>query len=75
SLPEAYQDAAQSILLFGPFGINALRPESLCFEAIVQRDYPVIFGVLFFFTLFSLLLRLICDVLYQWIDPRIHFDA
>ena len=47
----------------------------LGFEAIVQRDYPVIFGVLFFFTLFSLLLRLICDVLYQWIDPRIHFDV
>ncbi|MBP2606058.1 microcin C ABC transporter permease YejB [Acinetobacter calcoaceticus] len=47
----------------------------LGFEAIVQRDYPVIFGVLFFFTLFSLILRLICDVLYQWIDPRVHFDA
>jgi len=47
----------------------------LGFEAIVQRDYPVIFGTLFIFTLLGLLLRLIGDVLYQWIDPRIHFDS
>ena len=47
----------------------------LGFEAIVQRDYPVIFGILFIFTLLGLLLRLIGDVLYQLIDPRIHFDS
>lgn len=47
----------------------------LGFEAIVQRDYPVIFGTLFIFTLLGLLLRLIGDVLYQLIDPRIHFDS
>ena len=44
-------------------------------EVIVQRDYPVIFGTLFIFTLLGLLLRLIGDVLYQLIDPRIHFDS
>ncbi|WOE31784.1 MULTISPECIES: microcin C ABC transporter permease YejB [unclassified Acinetobacter] len=47
----------------------------LGFEAITQRDYPVIFGTLFIFTLFGLVLRLISDVLYQVIDPRINFDS
>ena len=47
----------------------------LGFEAIVQRDYPVIFGTLFIFTLLGLVLRLISDVLYQVIDPRINFES
>ncbi|WP_179997794.1 microcin C ABC transporter permease YejB [Acinetobacter sp. YH12239] len=46
----------------------------LGFEAIQQRDYPVIFGTLFIFTLVGLILRLLSDVLYQLIDPRINFD-
>ncbi|MFV5384416.1 microcin C ABC transporter permease YejB [Acinetobacter junii] len=47
----------------------------LGFEAITQRDYPVIFGTLFLFTFFGLILRLIGDVLYHWIDPRIDFES
>lgn len=47
----------------------------LGFEAIQQRDYPVIFGTLFFLTLFGLILRLICDVIYSVIDPRIDFES
>ena len=47
----------------------------LGFEAIQQRDYPVIFGTLFLFTLMGLLLRLVGDLLYQVIDPRINFDS
>lgn len=47
----------------------------LGFEAIQQRDYPVIFGTLFIFTLMGLILRLVSDVMYQIIDPRINFDA
>ncbi|OTG81701.1 microcin C ABC transporter permease YejB [Acinetobacter sp. ANC 4648] len=47
----------------------------LGFEAISQRDYPVIFGTLFIFTLLGLILRLISDVLYQMIDPRISFES
>lgn len=47
----------------------------LGFEAITMRDYPVMFGTLFIFTLVGLLLRLISDVLYQVIDPRINFSA
>ena len=47
----------------------------LGFEAIVQRDYPVVFGTLFLFTLLGLVLRLLSDVLYQMIDPRINFES
>lgn len=46
----------------------------LGFEAIVQRDYPVIFATLFIYTLVRLVLRLISDVLYRAVDPRIHFE-
>lgn len=46
----------------------------LGFEAIQQRDYPVIFGTLFIFTLVGLMLQLISDVSYHLIDPRIDFD-
>lgn len=47
----------------------------LGFEAIVQRDYPVIFGTLFIFTLVGLLLQLLSDVSYHLIDPRIDFEG
>lgn len=47
----------------------------LGFEAVTQRDYPVIFGTLFIFTLLGLVLRLVSDVMYQLIDPRIDFDT
>lgn len=57
-------------ILFNLDGLGLLG-----FEAIVQRDYPVIFGTLFIFTLMGLVLRLIGDVMYQMIDPRINFDA
>ncbi|MEI2511581.1 microcin C ABC transporter permease YejB [Acinetobacter soli] len=57
-------------IIFNLDGIGLLG-----FEAITQRDYPVIFGTLFLFTLLGLLLRLVSDVLYQIIDPRINFDA
>ena len=47
----------------------------LGFEAIQQRDYPVIFGTLFIFTLIGLILQLISDVTYHLIDPRIDFEG
>ena len=57
-------------IIFNLDGIGLLG-----FEAIQQRDYPVIFGTLFIFTLLGLVLRLVSDVLYQVIDPRINFDS
>lgn len=47
----------------------------LGFEAAIQRDYPVMFGTLYFFTLLGLLLNLIGDLMYVAIDPRIDFEA
>ena len=47
----------------------------LGFEAVVQRDYPVVFGTLYLFTLIGLLLKLIGDLTYMLIDPRIDFSS
>ena len=46
----------------------------LGFEAAINRDYPVMFGTLFFFTLLGLLLNLVGDLMYTVIDPRIDFE-
>ncbi len=47
----------------------------LGFQAVQTRDYPVIFGTLYIFTLIGLLVKLMSDVVYVLVDPRIHFDA
>ncbi|MDX1594129.1 MAG: microcin C ABC transporter permease YejB [Gammaproteobacteria bacterium] len=46
----------------------------LGFEAAINRDYPVMFGTLYFFTLVGLLLNLVGDLMYVAIDPRIDFE-
>ncbi len=46
----------------------------LSFESAVNRDYPVIFGMLFMFTLLGLLLKIISDLTYTLVDPRIDFE-
>ena len=46
----------------------------LSFEAIINRDYPVFFASLFIFTLIGLLLKLLSDVVYVLVDPRIDFS-
>lgn len=47
----------------------------LGFEAAINRDYPVMFGTLYIFTLLGLVLNLLGDLLYTVIDPRIDFSA
>jgi len=47
----------------------------LGFEAAINRDYPVLFGTLFFFTLLGLLMNIIGDLMYTFIDPRIDFEG
>ncbi|WP_305857281.1 microcin C ABC transporter permease YejB [Balneatrix alpica] len=47
----------------------------LGFEAVMNRDYPVMFGTLYIFTLIGLLLKLISDVTYVLVDPRIDFES
>ncbi|HCL60181.1 MAG TPA: peptide ABC transporter permease, partial [Acinetobacter sp.] len=75
SLPEALLGILFVGNLFIEIIFNLDGLGMLGFEAILQRDYPVIFGTLFIFTLLGLVLRLISDVLYRVIDPRIHFDS
>ena len=55
------------------FSLNGLG--LLGYEAIMTRDYPVIFGTMYIFALLGLVLRLISDFTYSLIDPRINFDS
>ncbi|MDP2227136.1 MAG: microcin C ABC transporter permease YejB [Moraxellaceae bacterium] len=47
----------------------------LSFEAVLNRDYPVMFGTLWIFTLTGLLLKILSDVVYTLVDPRIDFAS
>jgi microcin C transport system permease protein len=47
----------------------------LGFEAVVTRDYPIVFGTLYIFTLVGLLTNLLTDIMTAMIDPRIDFGA
>jgi microcin C transport system permease protein len=47
----------------------------LGFESVVNRDYPVVFGTLFFFTLIGLVVNILRDVTYVLVDPRIDFEG
>jgi microcin C transport system permease protein len=47
----------------------------LGFESAIRRDYPVMFGTLYIFTLMSLVMQVIGDLLYTVVDPRIDFEA
>ena len=43
--------------------------------AAVDRDYPVMFATLYFFTLLGLVMTIIRDITYHWVDPRIDFES
>ncbi|WPC75738.1 microcin C ABC transporter permease YejB [Vibrio porteresiae] len=47
----------------------------LGFEATIQRDYPLVFSSLYIMTLLGLILSIISDLTYMWVDPRIDFEA
>ena len=47
----------------------------LGFESAIQRDYPVMFGTLFIFTLLGLIVGILSDLMYTVIDPRIDFET
>ncbi|MCF5725768.1 ABC transporter permease subunit, partial [Pseudomonas syringae] len=47
----------------------------MSYDAAVSRDYPVVFGSLFIFTLAGLLIKLLGDLCYRLIDPRIDFSS
>ena len=47
----------------------------LAYESAIQRDYPVVFGTLYVFGLLGLVVGLISDLTYVWVDPRIDFES
>ena len=47
----------------------------LGFEAVLRRDYPIMFGTLFIFTFIGLIMTLVGDICYTLVDPRIDFDT
>jgi len=47
----------------------------MSFEAVMRRDYPVVLGTLYIFTLIGLFTKLISDVAYVLVDPRIQFES
>ncbi|MFT6106175.1 MAG: microcin C transport system permease protein [Rickettsiales bacterium] len=61
-----------SMLIEIIFSLNGLG--LLGFEAAISRDYPVMFGTLYFFTLLSLIFSIIGDLTYRLVDPRIDFE-
>jgi microcin C transport system permease protein len=62
-----------SLLIETIFSLDGLG--LLSFESIVNRDYPVVFADLYIFALLGLVVNLISDLTYMWIDPRIDFET
>jgi len=61
-----------SLLLEMLFSLNGIG--LLSYEAIISRDYPLVFGALFIFSLVGLVVSLISDLVYMLVDPRIDFE-
>ena len=64
---------AGSFLIETIFSLDGLG--LLGFESIVNRDYPVVFATLYIFSIMGLIVGLISDLTYTWIDPRIDFES
>ena len=61
-----------SLLIETLFSLDGLG--LLSYESVIRRDYPVVMGTLFLFTLIGLVTKLISDLCYVWVDPRVKFD-
>jgi len=61
-----------SLLIETLFSLDGLG--LLSYEAVMKRDYPVVLGTLYLFTLIGLVTKLISDIAYVLVDPRIQFD-
>ncbi len=62
-----------SLLIEVIFSLNGLG--LLGYEATISRDYPVMFGTLYIFSLIGLLLNILSDITYTLVDPRIDFEG
>jgi microcin C transport system permease protein len=72
--PAAFVGAffAGSLLIETLFSLDGLG--LLSYESVMRRDYPVVLGTLFLFTCIGLVTKLISDLCYLWVDPRVKFD-
>ena len=72
--PSAFIGAffAGSLLIETLFSLDGLG--LLSYESVMRRDYPVVLGTLYLFTLIGLFTKLISDLCYVWVDPRVKFD-
>lgn len=73
--PAAFVGAffAGSVLIETLFSLDGLG--LLGYEAVIRRDYPVVLGSLYVFTLIGLVVKLVSDLLYVVVDPRVQFGA
>ena len=62
-----------SLLIETIFSLDGLG--LLSYESIINRDYPVVFASLYIFGLIGLIVTLVSDLTYMWVDPRIDFEA
>jgi microcin C transport system permease protein len=73
--PAAFVSAffAGALLIETIFSLDGLG--LLSFESVLNRDYPVVFANLYIFALVGLIVNLVSDLTYTWIDPRIDFES
>ena len=73
--PAAFMGAffASSLLIETIFSLDGLG--LLSYESVMKRDYPVVLGTLYLFTLLGLIAKLLSDLCYVLIDPRIQFES
>jgi microcin C transport system permease protein len=73
--PAAFVGAffAGSVLIETLFSLDGLG--LLGYEAVIRRDYPVVLGSLYLFTLIGLAVKLVSDLLYRVVDPRVQFES
>ncbi len=73
--PAAFVGAffAGSLLIETLFSLDGLG--LLSYESLIRRDYPVVLGTLYFFTLIGLVVKLVGDLLYVVVDRRVQFAA
>ena len=64
---------AGSLLIETLFSLDGLG--LLSYESVIRRDYPVVMGTLYLFTLIGLLVKLLGDLCYVWADPRLQFES
>jgi microcin C transport system permease protein len=62
-----------SVLIETLFSLDGLG--LLSYESVVRRDYPVVLGSLYLFTLIGLVVKLVSDLLYTVVDPRVQFGS